>query len=130
MRLMSRWISAAVMVSFACGGTTAEQTVPKPQTPVQKATASPTNPDAAVLADFNARLEKYLKFQRDVAFEVRVFRFIHNAHSSPTELVQNAVMRNGFPNHCSDFDTKTRRHKEMIEVYSLRGSCNRNLQYF
>jgi hypothetical protein len=69
MRVLSRWISAAgLLCVVACDGvTTAEQTVPKPQTPVQKATASPTNPDAAVLAEFNARLEKYLKFQRDVA---------------------------------------------------------------
>jgi len=68
MRLLSRSIGAAVVcVAVACGRTGAEQTVPKPQTPVQKATASPTNPDAAVLADFNARLENYIKFQRGVA---------------------------------------------------------------
>jgi hypothetical protein len=41
--------------------------VAEPVTPAQKATADPANPDAAVLADFNARLEKYIKFQRDVA---------------------------------------------------------------
>ena len=41
-------------------------TVPKPITPVQKATASPTSPDSAILADFNARLDNYIKFQREV----------------------------------------------------------------
>jgi hypothetical protein len=39
-------------------------TVPEPITPVQKATASPANPDSAVLADFNARLDNYVKKQR------------------------------------------------------------------
>ena len=41
-------------------------TVPDPITPVKKATASPSNPDSAILADFNARLEHYIKFQREV----------------------------------------------------------------
>lgn len=39
-------------------------TVPEPITPVQKATASPDNPDSAILADFNARLDYYVKKQR------------------------------------------------------------------
>lgn len=39
-------------------------TVPEPITPVQKATASPDNPDSAILADFNARLERFVKTQR------------------------------------------------------------------
>jgi hypothetical protein len=39
-------------------------TVPKPITPEQKATAAPSNPDAAVLAEFNARLDNYVKKQR------------------------------------------------------------------
>ena len=39
-------------------------TVPEPVTPVQKATASSDNPDSAVLADFNARLDNYIKKQR------------------------------------------------------------------
>jgi hypothetical protein len=39
-------------------------TVPEPITPVQKATASPDNPDSAILADFNARLDTYVKKQR------------------------------------------------------------------
>jgi hypothetical protein len=38
--------------------------VPEPITPAQKATASPENPDSAILADFKARLEKYVKVQR------------------------------------------------------------------
>lgn len=41
-------------------------TVPEPITPVQKAAASPANPDSAILADFNARLDHYIKFQREV----------------------------------------------------------------
>lgn len=39
-------------------------TVAKPVTPEQKATASPTNPDSAILADFNARLDRYVKQRR------------------------------------------------------------------
>ena len=39
-------------------------TVPEPVTPAQKATASPDNPDSAILADFNARLDNYIKKQR------------------------------------------------------------------
>ena len=42
------------------------RTVPEPITPVQKATAAPANPDSAILADFNARLDHYIKFQREV----------------------------------------------------------------
>ena len=63
MRLLGRWTSAvAVMcVTAGCGITTAEQIVPDPQTPAQKATASPANPDSATLADFNARLERILR---------------------------------------------------------------------
>ena len=45
---------------------TKDATVPEPITPVQKETASPANPDSAILADFNARLDHYIKFQRDV----------------------------------------------------------------
>jgi hypothetical protein len=40
------------------------ETVPEPITPEQKATASPANPDSAILADFNARLDNYVKKQR------------------------------------------------------------------
>ena len=38
--------------------------VPDPITPTQKATASDANPDSAVIADFNARLESFVKTQR------------------------------------------------------------------
>jgi hypothetical protein len=60
----------------ACGAVTRDtaapqpppgQTAPAPSTPVQMATAEPSNPDSAILADFNARLDKYVKFQRGVA---------------------------------------------------------------
>lgn len=41
-----------------------EPTVPEPITSVQKAVASPENPDSAILADFNARLDRFVKTQR------------------------------------------------------------------
>ncbi len=50
-----------------CGLLTREgrgPTVPEPITPVQKATASAENPDSAILAEFNARLDTYVKKQR------------------------------------------------------------------
>lgn len=39
-------------------------TVPAPVSEEQKATAAPSNPDSAVIADFNARLDNYVKKQR------------------------------------------------------------------
>jgi hypothetical protein len=42
-------------------------TAPPPATPVQKSTASPHNPDSAILADFNTRLDNYVKVQRALA---------------------------------------------------------------
>jgi hypothetical protein len=39
-------------------------TIPEPITPVQKAAAAPENPNAAIIADFNARLDRYVKTQR------------------------------------------------------------------
>ena len=39
-------------------------TVPAPVSAEQKATAEPSNPDSAILADFNARLDNYVKKQR------------------------------------------------------------------
>lgn len=54
-------------VVSGCGLLTRAPTVPEPITPVQKATASPDNPDSAILADFNARLEKYVTQQRALA---------------------------------------------------------------
>ena len=41
-----------------------EATVPEPITPEQKAVASSENPDSAILADFNARLDRFVKTQR------------------------------------------------------------------
>ena len=46
------------------GGEAQGPTVAKPVTPEQKATASPANPDSAILADFNARLDQYVKQRR------------------------------------------------------------------
>src|SRR3989338_7583157 len=52
----------------ACGMLTGNQSqgppIPDPITPAQKATASEANPDSAILADFNARLERFVKIQR------------------------------------------------------------------
>jgi hypothetical protein len=39
-------------------------TVPEPVSEEQKATAAPSNPDSAVVAEFNARLDNYVKKQR------------------------------------------------------------------
>ena len=67
---LTRALGALVLAGglVACGavsgGGTQGATVPAPITPVQKATASPANPDSAILADFNARLDKYVKVQR------------------------------------------------------------------
>jgi hypothetical protein len=43
-----------------------EPTVPEPVTPEQKALAAPENPDSAVLADFNVRLDRFVKTQRSL----------------------------------------------------------------
>lgn len=42
------------------------ETVPEPVTPAQKATAAADNPDSAILAEFNARLDNYVKKQRSL----------------------------------------------------------------
>jgi hypothetical protein len=39
-------------------------TVPEPVSAEQKASAAPSNPDSAVIAEFNARLDNYVKKQR------------------------------------------------------------------
>ena len=54
----------------ACGILTGNQsqgpTVPEPISPAQKATASDANPDSAILADFNARLDRFVTLQRSL----------------------------------------------------------------
>jgi hypothetical protein len=56
-----------------CGTLTRDDpTVPKPVTPVQKAVASPENPDSAILADFNARLDRYVKNQRALLKQIPI----------------------------------------------------------
>lgn len=73
---LTRALGALVLASgfVACGavsgGSSQGPTVPAPITPVQKATASPANPDSAILADFNARLDNYVKVQRALLKDV------------------------------------------------------------
>jgi hypothetical protein len=69
---MCAW--ALLVPLMACGATQRPNnkpitgdTAPAPATPVQKAVASPSNPDSAILADFNARLDTYVKKQRALA---------------------------------------------------------------
>ena len=60
-------LALALTAAISGCGLTRDQnseTVPEPITPEQKATASPDNPDAAILADFNARLDNYVTKQR------------------------------------------------------------------
>jgi hypothetical protein len=58
---LTAWMSGCGLTRDTAKGT---ETVPEPLTPEQKATASPVNPDSAILADFNARLDNYVKKQR------------------------------------------------------------------
>jgi hypothetical protein len=37
------------------------------------------------------------KFQRNMAFEAEVIGFIHHTHSAATQLLQDFVVRNPFP---------------------------------
>ena len=39
------------------------------------------------------------KFQRDMAAQLEVFGFVDHTHPAAAELRQNAVMRDGFPDH-------------------------------
>ena len=67
MRQLSRYLCVMAVAGAAAGcGAISRGSAepPPPATPVQRATAAPGNPDAAVLADFNARVEHYVKFQR------------------------------------------------------------------
>jgi hypothetical protein len=66
---LTRALLALVLTTgvAACGmlrGEAQGPPVPDPITPAQKATASEANPDSAILADFNARLEGFVKTQR------------------------------------------------------------------
>jgi hypothetical protein len=65
---LTRTVLALALTAAISGcGLTRDQngeTVPEPITPEQKATASPDNPDSTILADFNARLDNYVKKQR------------------------------------------------------------------
>jgi hypothetical protein len=58
---LTAWMSGCGLTRETAKGT---ETVPEPVTPEQKATASPANPDSGILADFNARLDNYVKKQR------------------------------------------------------------------
>ena len=46
--------------------------VPDPVSPVQKATAEGNTPSAAIIADFNARLEKFVKTQRALLKQIPI----------------------------------------------------------
>jgi hypothetical protein len=65
---LTRAVLALALTAAISGcGLTRDQngeTVPEPITAEQKETASPDNPDSAILADFNARLDNYVKKQR------------------------------------------------------------------
>ena len=39
------------------------------------------------------------KFERDKAVQARVFRFVNHTHTAAAQLVDNAVVRNGLPDH-------------------------------
>jgi hypothetical protein len=75
MRQLSRFLcviavaGTAAGCSAACGAINRQGSAapPAPATPEQRATAAPGNPDSATLADFNARLENYVKVQRGLA---------------------------------------------------------------
>jgi hypothetical protein len=73
---LRRSVLAAVLTAGlgGCGmlGDHRGPAVPEPIKPVQKATASPANPYSAVLAEFNGRLEKYVKVQRALLDEVPI----------------------------------------------------------
>jgi hypothetical protein len=70
-RMLCVW--ALLVPLMACGATqrpakpVTGETAPDPATPVQKATAAPSNPDSAILGDFNARLDNFVKKQRAIA---------------------------------------------------------------
>ena len=70
------------------------QTAPAPSTPVQKATASPANPDSAILADFNARLDKYVKFQRVLLKEAPLKETENPSEITASQEVLAAKIRN------------------------------------
>lgn len=84
----------------ACGGVARDgtaapgQTVPPPVTPEQKATASPANPDSAILADFNARLERYIKLQRALMKEAPLEETENSAEITVRQEVLAAKIRN------------------------------------
>jgi hypothetical protein len=63
-------VAAVAGITVGCGAIQRDSAEPPPPaTPTQRATAAPGNPDAAVLADFNARIENYVKLQRGIAEE-------------------------------------------------------------
>ena len=82
--------SAVAQQSPARQGTTA----PAPATPVQKATAAPSNPDAVVLADFNARLDRYIKLQRALLKEAPLKETDNSADIVASQEVLAAKLRN------------------------------------
>jgi hypothetical protein len=72
----SRLLFVAMCAAVACGPTAAERPAPASQTPAEAAqkageaktsTNPAVNPNAAVMADFKARVEKYAELHKDLA---------------------------------------------------------------
>jgi hypothetical protein len=70
------WLVPVAMLALGCGASTAQRTTPAAQTPAeaaQKAGADKTstdpavNPNAAVMADFKVRVEKYAGLHKELA---------------------------------------------------------------
>lgn len=89
---------AVVVGLVACGVITRDKTpsatAPPPATPVQKATASPANPDSAILADFYARLDRYVTFQRALEKQAPLEETENPAEISVPQEVLAAKIRN------------------------------------
>lgn len=101
MRQLSSYICVFAMATAvgcgACGATTGgtqTQTAPAPATPVQRATAAPSNPDAAVLADFNARLDRYITLQRALLKEAPLKETNNPAEITVRQEVLASKLRN------------------------------------
>src|SRR5882724_12043346 len=48
------------------------------------------------------------KFQRDMPMQLKVFGFIHHTDPATTELLQDAIVRDGFPDHLTSVAVRRR----------------------